>query len=186
MTNFPDLKDLIGGIDSHLEGVADSDENNAFGLASPEPMAKYILVMVGSRSLAIAIDSLAEVGSVPKITFLPNLPDWIHGIMNIRSEIISMVDFSGFLQEEQTRGRGEKKLVVLRSEKMKVGIGVDAIVGTVTKNLSDIETSSLESESVIGKVLFAESIPVDGRVYSILNVEKFLTHPRLVNFSEVI
>lgn len=185
MTNFPDLKDLIQGIDNHLEGISDSDDMNALSSAAPEPMAKYILVAIGSRHLAITIDSLAEVGAVPQITFLPNLPDWILGIMNIRSEIISMVDFTGFLQEQQTHVRGEKKLVVLRNEKMKVGIGVDSIVGTVTKNLSDVETSDVESESSIGKLLFSESLPVEGRSYSILNVGKFLTHSKLVNFSEV-
>ena len=185
MTNFPDLKDLIHGIDSHLEAIADTDENNAFGSAAPEPTAKYILVKIGSRSLAIAIDNLAEVGSVPKVTFLPNLPGWIQGIMNIRSEIISMVDFTGFLQEQQMHVRGEKKLVVLRNDKMKVGMGVDAIIGTVTKNLSEIEVSDLNTESAIGKSLFTESLPVEGNSYFILNVDKLLSHPKLVNFSEV-
>jgi len=185
MTKFPDLKDLIHGIDHQLEGIADSDDMNGPGSAAPEPMVKYILVAIGARHLAVTIDSLAEVGAVPPITFLPNLPDWILGIMNIRSEIISMVEFAGFLQEQQTHVRGEKKLVVLRNEKMKVGIGVDSIVGTVTKNLSDIENSDVESENSIGKLLFSECLTVEGRSYSILNVGKFLTHSRLVNFSEV-
>jgi len=182
MTNFPDLKDLIHGIDSQIETIEDSVKSNSFGSA-PEAMAKYILVKIGSRSLAIAIDSLAEVGGVPKITFLPNLPDWILGIMNIRSEIISMVDFAGFLKEEQVRVRGEKKLVVLRNEKMKVGIGVDVIVATVTKNLSEIQICSGSTESLLAKDLFLEEFMVDGVSYSILDVQKFLTHPRLVEFS---
>ncbi len=185
MTNFPDLKDLIQGIDTSLDAVSDSDENNAFGSAAPEPMAKYILVTIGARSLAIAIDSLAEVGSIPPITFLPNLPGWIKGIMNIRSEIISMVDFAGFLEEEQLRTRGEKKLVVLRNEKMKVGISVDNIVGTVTKYLSEIAPSDLSSESAIGQALFAQQLPVDEKSYAILNVDTFLSHSKMVNFSEM-
>ncbi|MFT5697787.1 MAG: chemotaxis signal transduction protein [Desulforhopalus sp.] len=182
MTNFPHLKDLIHGIDSQIEAVEDFVESSSFGSA-PEPMAKYILVTIGSRSLAIAIDSLAEVGAVPKITFLPNLPDWILGIMNIRSEIVSMVDFTSFLKEEQLRVRGEKKLVVLRNGKMKVGIGVDSIVATVTKKMSEIQASSGSTESPLGKDLFLESFLVDGFSYSILDVQKFLTHPRLVDYS---
>lgn len=185
MTNFPDLKDLIQGIDTSLDTVSESDENNAFGSAAPEPMAKYILVTIGSRRLAIAIDSLAEVGSIPQITFLPNLPGWIKGIMNIRSEIISMIDFTGFLEEEPKKIRGEKKLVVLRNEKMKVGTSVDNIVGTVTKYLSDIAPSDLRSESVIGQALFAQQLAVDGESYAILNVDTFLSHSKLVNFSEM-
>lgn len=184
MTKFPDLTELIHGINSNLEGIVDSAENSAFGSAAPEPTAKYVLVNIGSRNLAIAIDNLSEVGSIPKITGLPNLPQWIKGIMNIRSEIISLIDFSGFLGEDQSHNRRDAKLVVLRSDKMKVGMGVDAIVGTVTSNVSDVKKSDLAGESAIGRVIFAEQLPVDKEVYFILNVEKMLAHPRLVNFSE--
>ncbi len=183
MTNYPDLKSLILSIDSQLESVADFNDPAAFG-ATPEPMVKYILVEVGSRSLAIAIDNLAEVGPMPKITFLPNLPEWVKGIMNIRSEIISMVAFSGFLNEEEVHTGPDKKLVVLRSGKMKVGVEVDSIVGAVTRSINDIQLSKKSTEGSVGKDLFLENLLVDGKTYSILNVQKFLTHPRLVNFAK--
>jgi len=183
MTNYPDLNSLIHGIDSQFEGVIDAIDPASFG-ATPEPMVKYILVAIGSRSLAITIDSLAEVGSMPKITFLPNLPEWIKGIMNIRSEIISMIDLTGFLNEEQAHTWRDKKLLVLREGKMKVGVGVDSIVGTVTRSTNDIQSSKKSTESSIGKILFRKDLLVDGETYSILNVENFLTHPRLVNFAK--
>lgn len=183
MTNYPDLNSLIHDIDSQLEEVAGSIDPASSAVA-PEPMAKYILVEIGSRSLAIMIDNLAEVGSVPKITFLPNLPEWIKGIMNIRSEIVSMVDFVGFLEEEQADTRREKKLLVLREGKMKVGVGADSIVGTVTRGRSDIQSFKKSTENSIGKDLFMEELLVDGEKYSILHVQNFLTHPRLVNFAQ--
>lgn len=183
MTNYPDLNSLIHGIDSQLEDVMDAFDPASFG-AAPEPMVKYILVAIGSRSLAITIDSLAEVGSMPKITSLPNLPEWIKGIMNIRSEIISMIDLTGFLNEEKSDTRRDKKLLVLREGKMKVGVGVDSVVGTVTRSKSDIPPSQKSTESSIGMMLFRENLLVDGETYSILDVQKFLTHPRLVNFAK--
>ena len=183
MTNYPDLNSLIHGIDSQLEGVTDTTDPASFGV-KPEVMVKYILVTIGSRSLAITIDSLAEVGPIPKITALPNLPEWIKGIMNIRSEIVSMVDFVGFLNEEQADTRRDKKLLVLRDKKMKVGVEADSIVGTVTRGRSDIQSVKESTESLIGKILFRENLLVDGERYSILNVQKFLTHPRLVNFAK--
>jgi len=185
MTNYPDLNSLIHGIDSQLEGVMDAIDPASFGV-KPEPMVKYILVAIGSRSLAIMIDNLAEVSSMPKITSLPNLPEWIQGIMNIRSEIISMIDLTGFLSEEQVGTRRDKKLLVLREKKMKVGVGVDSIIGTVTRSKSDIQPAKKSTESSIGTVLFRENLLVDGETYSILNVQNFLTHPRLVNFAKEI
>ena len=184
MTHFPDLKDLIHDINTGIEGVEGSQENSAFAAVAPEPTAKYILVTIGARSLAIAIDNLAEVGAIPPVTLLPNLPIWIKGIMNIRSEIISMIDFAGFLGDEQGQNRSKGKLVVLRNEKMKVGIAVDAIVGTVTKNLSEITEADLSGRSDLETVLFAQSLPVDNAHYSILSVDTLLSHPKLVDFSE--
>lgn len=183
MIKYPDLNSLILSIDNQLESVADFNDSASFG-AAPEPMVKYILVEVGAHSLAIAIDNLAEVGPLPKITFLPNLPEWIKGIMNIRSEIISMVDLPGFLDEEQVRTGRDKKSVVLRSGKMKVGVGVDSIVGTVTRSTNDIQLSKKSGEHSVGTSLFLENLLVDGETYSILNVQKFLSHPRLVNFAK--
>lgn len=184
MTHFPDLKDLIHDINSDIEGVEGSQESSAFASVAPEPTAKYILVTISGRSLAIAIDNLAEVGTVPPVTLLPNLPSWIKGIMNIRSEIISMIDFAGFLGDAQGQKRLKGKLVVLRNEKMKVGIAVDAIVGTVTKNLSEITGADVSGGSDLDKVLFAERLPVDDAHYSILSVDTLLSHPKLVEFSE--
>lgn len=183
MTNYPDLKNLIQGIDIQLESVAGLIDPGSLG-TKPEPMFKYILVEIGPRSLAIMIDNLAEVGSLPDVTFLPNLPEWVKGIMNIRSEIVSMIDFAVFLNEDQVNTRREKKLVVLRNGKMKVGVGVDSIVGTVTRGTSDIQLSQENEDTSIGKALFMENLLVDGETYAILNVQKFLTHPRLVNFAK--
>lgn len=181
MTKYPDLIDLIHGIDHQLEGATGGAGRSLFGAKAPEPMVKYILVKIGGRSLAIAIDSLAEVGAVPKITALPNLPWWILGIMNIRSEIISMVDFTGFLQEGRPIRKHAGKLVVLRNEKLKVGIGVDAIVGTANINVKEILPTMAGDDESIGKALFATSVLVNGVAYSILDTGKFLTHPRLID-----
>lgn len=183
MTNYPDLNNLIYDIDSQLAGAVESTDSMSFE-AAPEPVAKYILVEIGSRSLAVMIDSLAEVGPVPTITPLPHLPEWIKGIMNIRSEIVSMVDFVGFLGEEQVEARRGKKLLVLREKKMKVGIGADSIIRTVTRSASDIQPRKKSIESSIGTVLFPQELLVDGEVYAILDVQKFLTHPRLINFAQ--
>jgi chemotaxis signal transduction protein len=182
MTKYPDLIDLIHAIDRQLEDAAGGADRGVFGANTPEAMVKFILVKIGTRTLAIEIDSLAEVGAVPKITALPNLPWWILGIMNIRSEIISMIDFTGFLQEERPLRKNTGKLVVLRNDKVKVGIGVDAIVGTVNIVIQEILPNMDGDDESIGKILFPSKILFNGVAYSILDVRKFLTHPRLIDF----
>ena len=98
MSSVVDLQNLILKIDEQLAEVTDKaaivEQQVA---AAREEMRRYILVRIGDLHLAIAIDDLSEVGPLPAITLLPNLPFWIQGIVNIRSEIVSVIDFGGFL-----------------------------------------------------------------------------------------
>jgi purine-binding chemotaxis protein CheW len=184
MATFPDLYSLIQGIDGELdEALRRAPQTERRQVPEAEMPRKYILVTTGSLNLAIAIDDLAEVGPLPALTFLPNLPSWIQGIVNIRGEIVSVIDLTGFLGLPGAVKAEGPRLVVVRHEKMKVGIRLDRIVGTVSRTAS--ETSPLERhrDDVRDALPFIAGISMEGSLYAILNVRSFLTAPRLIDFN---
>jgi purine-binding chemotaxis protein CheW len=132
--------------------------------------------------MAIAIEDLAEVGPLPAVTFLPNLPAWIQGIVNIRSEVISVIDLPVFLGLAQKRGSGGR-FVVLRHRKLKVGVRLDSIAGTVGRFASDIKPIDAFDGSRLDTSLFHSGLLVEKQFYLILNVRKLLTAPRLVDYN---
>ena len=184
MSSVLDLQNLILNIDEQLTEVTDRAaifERQA--AAAREEMRRYILVGIGSLQLAIAIDNLSEVGPLPIITLLPNLPFWIQGIVNIRSEIVSVIDFAGFLN---VAGRGlcdGNRLVVLRHKKKKIGIRVDRIIGTVNKAVSEIKPVDLLDKNPVDTSLFTSGLFVGKNFYYTLNVPRFLTAPRLIDYN---
>lgn len=183
MSSFPDLFNLIRHIDDQLaEASVDSAEQMQAPKTIPEKLTKYILVGAGSLSLAIAIEDMAEVGPLPAITFLPNLPAWIQGIVNIRSEIVSVIDLPAFLGLAAPAETGSR-LVVLHHQKLKVGIRLDSIVGTVARFASDIKPLDDFDGDRLDKTLFHSGLLVEKRFYTILNVRKLLTAPRLVDYN---
>jgi chemotaxis signal transduction protein len=179
-----DLENLILNIDKQLAEVTDRAaivERQA--AAEREEINRYILVGIGALHLAIAIDDLSEVGPLPTITLLPNLPSWIQGIVNIRSEIVSIVDFGGFLN---VAGRGPcdgNRLVVLRHKKRKIGIRVDRIIGTVNKTVSETKLLDPVNKNSVDASLFNSGLFVEKNFYYILNVPRFLSAPRLINYN---
>lgn len=184
MSSLPDLNTLIQNIDTQLAEVTRGSASD-FQRFVPdqEKLTKYILVAIGNLHLAIAIDDLSEVGPLPAITFLPNLPTWIQGIVNVRSEIISIIDFAGFLQ---LRGHGVcagNRFVVLQHGKQKIGIRLDQIIGTVSRTVTDCKPIDFFDKKEMDTALFTAGMPVDNTLYYILNVRKFLTAQRLVNFN---
>lgn len=183
MSSMLDLQNLILNIDEQLAEVTDRAaivEQQA--AADREEMRRYILVEIGSLHLAIAIDDLSEVGPLPTVTLLPNLPSWIQGIINIRSEIVSVIDFCGFLD---VAGRGlcdGNRLAVLRNKKRKIGIRVDRIIGNVNKAASDTKPLDMFGKNPVDTSLFTSGLLVEKKIYYILNVSRFLKAPRLIDY----
>ena len=184
MSSLPDLFSLIQHIDAQLtEAIDGSASATQQTVAVPEKLTKFILVGVGNLHLAIAIDAMAEVGALPTITFLPNLPAWIQGIVNIRSEIISVIDLPGFLGASDKDGCVGGRFVVLRHKKRKVGMRLDRIIGTVGRFKSDIKALDTVDKSKDKSAFFHAGLLVDKQFYYILEVSRLLTAPRLVDYN---
>ena len=184
MSRMIDLENLILNIDEQLAEVTDRAalaEQEA--VAQREEMHRYILIEIGALQLAIAIEDLSEVGPLPMLTLLPNLPSWIQGIVNIRSEIVSVIDFCGFLDAPDKVKCEGKRLAVLGNQKQKIGIRVDRIVGNVTKAASDTKSIEMLDKNPVDTSLFSSGLLVEKSIYYILNVPVFLKAPRLLNYN---
>lgn len=185
MSSLPDLFNLIQHLDAQLTAAT----NGATAItqhptSTPEKLTKYILVGIGNFHLAVAIDDMSEVGPLPTITFLPNLPAWIQGIVNIRSEIISVIDLPGFLGAGGDSGAsGGNRFVVLRYKKRKVGIRLDRIVGTVGRFESDVKPLDTLARNQVNSSLFRYGFQVEKQFYYVLDVRSLLTAPRLVDYN---
>ena len=184
MASLPDLYTLIQNIDAELlEVMGSSGPAKQRSIAEQEKLTKYILVATGNLHLAIAIDDLSEVGPLPAITFLPNLPQWIQGIVNIRSEIISVIDFAGFLKLSGQGVCDGNRFVVLHHRKQKIGVRLDRIIGTVSRAATDTKPIDFFDNNPMDTSLFAAGLPVENILYYILNVRRFLMAPSLIDFN---
>ncbi|MFH0785790.1 MAG: chemotaxis protein CheW [Pseudomonadota bacterium] len=184
MPSFPNLYTLIEDIDAELlEVMRISSPSDQKVIPEQEKLTKYVLVSTGILHLAIAIDDLSEVGPLPPITFLPNLPAWIQGIVNIRSEIISVIDFSGFLKLAGHGVCDGNRFVVLHYRKQKIGIRLDNIVGTVNRTSTDCKSLDLFDKSSMDISFFTAGLLVENIPYYILNVRRFLMAPSLIDFN---
>lgn len=151
--------------------------------ADLEEMKRYVLVAIGALHLAIAIDDLVEVGPLPAITALPNLPAWILGIVNIRSEIVSMIDFGNFLGGTDRAICNGNRFAVLRHKQLKIGLRLDRIVGTVNKADSEKQPLDAVDKKNLDTDLFTAGLPADKNFYYILSVSRFLSSSRLVGYN---
>lgn len=182
MSSSPDLNTLIQNIDTQLAEVMRNSVKVNLPKSEQERLTKYILVGIDALHLAIAIDDLAEVGPLPAITFLPNLPLWIQGIVNIRSEIISVIDFARFLKMKNMLPCQGSRFMVLQHKKQKVGIRLDNIIGTVSRTAAETKPLDSQDSNAMNRSFFAAGLINDNILYSIIDVRKLLTAPSLIDY----
>ena len=185
MSSLPELKTLIQNIDTQLAEVMRSSVTVNPSTPDQEKPTKYILVAMDHLHLAVAIGDLYEVGPLPTITFLPNLPSWIQGIVNIRSEIISVIDFAGFLKIKTERVCEGNRFMVLQHRKQKVGIRLDRIIGTVSRTASETKHLDIYDKNSMDRSLFSAGLLIDDVFYSIINVRRLLSAPSLLDYNRV-
>ena len=100
--------------------------------------SQYVVFKLGEEEYAISINSVKEVVPTPKMAKLPKTPDYIKGIVNIRGEVITLIDL-----EEKFNIKPEKKSYVLVVEDLhKIGVLLTDVPVTLTILNSDIDTAS--------------------------------------------
>ncbi|WP_028318464.1 chemotaxis protein CheW [Desulfobulbus elongatus] len=91
----------------------------------------YIAFLLGNDEMALAIDSIQEIGYLPAVTPLPNLPPWIRGIVQIRGEILSVIDCCLLFGIREERYHLRRSYVLFQRQELKFCLMADRITGVV-------------------------------------------------------
>ena len=87
---------------------------------------KVITFKIGGVPFALDINSVESVVELESITKIPDAPYEIEGVMNLRGEILPIIDGRKKLGEGVKNGEGEK-VIVVNFENTKYGLIVDAV-----------------------------------------------------------
>jgi purine-binding chemotaxis protein CheW len=138
----PTLEALLASIDQEIAtslvvDVALGKEKAARNIKKRRPFVAFI---VAGMEMALPIDAIQEIGYLPEVTPLPNLPGWIRGVIQIRGEILSVVDFTAlFSMREDNAYSARKSYILFRQQDLKFCLPVSRIAGVV--NIEDTETA---------------------------------------------
>ncbi len=179
------LNTLITSIDKRLflaEQAAQSTLSSSTMFDVQEKMKKYVLVHIDKEKLAIPIEGLSEIGPMPAITPLPNLPTWIYGIINQRGDIVSVINLIHLLQGKSDPTLSEQKLAILRHGPMKVGICIDSVGATISRPESESIVSPNCHLTQVAPEVFSQSLQLNDTVYQILQTDSFLNMDRLMQY----
>jgi len=90
---------------------------------------------------AIETRYVREVHPLESLTPLPCTPAFVLGIVNLRGEILSVIDLKKFFDLPEKGLTDQNKVIVLRSGNMVFGVLADAVAGASRVRVADIQPS---------------------------------------------
>ena len=128
---------------------------------------------------ALGLEVIHEFTDVDNVTPIPCCPPHIVGNLNLRGEILTLVDISGILNLPLERSEQSHKAIVARSEELVAGITVDEVFDVIYLRPADISpipaaVHALNDEYIRGIA------PYQNKQMSILDLPKLLTSSELV------
>jgi purine-binding chemotaxis protein CheW len=94
---------------------------------------------VGRETYGVPITSLHEIVRVPEITAVPDAPEYMEGVINLRGKIVSVIDLrKRFGEAETTLGRSNRILVVEHKGRLS-GLIVDSASDVLKIPATEVE-----------------------------------------------
>jgi len=96
---------------------------------------------VGRETYGVPITSLHEIVRVPEITAVPDAPEYMEGVINLRGKIVSVIDLRKRLGEKKVTGHRRNRILVIEHNGRLAGLIVDSASEVLKIPASDVETS---------------------------------------------
>ncbi len=125
------LDDLVSRVDQEiLQTAAEMPRAERPLRRSRSLEDKHVLVRLGDSRFGLPMRNILEIQQLPTVTYLPQLPDWVPGVCNLRGNIVSVVDLKQLLGLAATALSPRTRLVVVRTENqdLTTGLLVDEVV----------------------------------------------------------
>ncbi|MDX1982211.1 MAG: chemotaxis protein CheW [Bryobacteraceae bacterium] len=128
------LEELIGSIDEGLERAAPlsgAAEQPAAVHKQFSQLDDYVVFSLSGGDYALPVRDVAEIGRVPGVTKVPNVPEFVRGITNLRGEIVPVLNLPVLLglQELPSTARGRVLFLQAREPVAAAGLLVDEVKG---------------------------------------------------------
>lgn len=105
---------------------------------------KTVVFQVGNEEYAIQIQYVISIEKMEGITPIPHLPEYVKGIVEVRGELIPVIDFESILYNRPLLVNENARLIVLKTDEISLAVLVNE-----AKEIIDIPEENLKQVGLI-------------------------------------
>ncbi|RPI07153.1 MAG: purine-binding chemotaxis protein CheW [Ignavibacteriae bacterium] len=138
-----------------------------------EEMLQLVSFNIGQEEFGLGIQSIQEINRMVEITRVPNAPEFVSGVINLRGKVIPIIDLRkrfGFPPKESDRNT---RIIVVELGEMVVGFIVDAVseVLRIPRSITEPPPSIVAG---IGSEYITAVAKLENRLLILLDLERIL------------
>jgi purine-binding chemotaxis protein CheW len=132
---------------------------------------KYLIFVTDDLKLGVEANFVVEIINNNPITYLPMMPEFVRGIINLRGQIIPILDIRARLGKEY---RENSLVIVLNIDGSQIGVLVDSVDQMIDIPVDDI--MAVPSHSTQELVSGMCSLPDGSGTMMLLDCEQLVGH----------
>ena len=150
-------------------------------------MAKELHIVgfrIGRETFGVPIALVHEIVRLPEITSVPDSPDYVEGVINLRGKIVSVVDLRKRFGEKQITANKKNRILVAEVDGKMVGLIVDAASEVI--KIPDHEVDLPPSVFEEGELNYVTGVgKLNGRLIILIDLNKILQKGELRRLGEI-
>lgn len=139
---------------------------------------------IGEETFGVPIALVHEIVRVPGITAVPESPDCVEGVINLRGRIVPVIDLRKRFREPAIAAHKKNRILVVEAQGQHVGLMVDAASEVLKIPFSEVENPpDLFNEGEVNYVTGVGKLA--GRLIILIDLGKILQRGELKRLSEL-
>lgn len=145
---------------------------------------QLVAFKVGNEEFGVDVKKVEGVISLVDITRMPRAPRFVEGIINLRGQIIAVVDLASRLGIQSGERGPATRIVVVEAQEVKVGLIVDAPeVINISKDA--IEASPALAGGDVESTFIKGVVKLGDRLLILLEVDRVLTDEERIDLGGI-
>jgi purine-binding chemotaxis protein CheW len=153
-----------------------NDGAHAPAAATRQAERIFLVFRLGNDEFGLPIEAVDEVGEIPaKITRLPKTPKFLEGVVNLRGEVLPVVDQRRRFDMPAAEAPERRRLVVVRTERHRAGLIVDGVSDVLRVSSDAVEAPPDLTAQIARLVRGVINLDRSQRIVLVLDPAELLT-----------
>jgi purine-binding chemotaxis protein CheW len=161
--------------------MMDSRSDEGAGAA---PKKEFLSFRLGQEEYCIDILSVQEIRGYDTVTSIANTPDFIKGVINLRGNIVPIVDMRIKFRLSEARYDATTIVIILNLNKKMIGIVVDSVSDVIALPAEGIREAP-RFGSAINTEFISGMATVDERMLIVVDIQRLMSSDDLQLIDQV-